>query len=268
MLIFPLLISFARYTEKLLTFAKENVNFVRMLERRWCELISDRTTPSCQLKPMARAIRTIVHEYSDTWKLHTCSYDPEPRRYISCVKMRDTQVPKMLLSEAARAWDGRPLPQTSEAEPAPSVPRRSSSPPPNSNSRPRSSSDGRSRVDMKKEIEAKSDPRFQALFKKSSMDDNAGESVREPLKLDPSPRTKSLSGEVSEDGKIGVEAGDVANNDNGNNEGKLVQVKEAPAISSINKNRFAGAFSDSSSDDSYDSDGSDLFVDSLEKEKE
>ena len=79
-------------------FAKENPGLIMQLEKRWCEFIVDRSTPSCQLKPMPRPLRTMIHHYSDLWRIHTESFDPEPRRYINCVKMRDTKVPKLLLS--------------------------------------------------------------------------------------------------------------------------------------------------------------------------
>jgi hypothetical protein len=51
-------------------------------------------------------MRQFVHEYSDFWKLHTESFDPEGKRYIYCAKLDDTHAPNPLLSEAARKWRG------------------------------------------------------------------------------------------------------------------------------------------------------------------
>jgi hypothetical protein len=51
-------------------------------------------------------MRQFVHEYSDFWKLHTESFDPEGKRYIYCAKLDDTRAPNPLLSEAARKWRG------------------------------------------------------------------------------------------------------------------------------------------------------------------
>ena len=65
---------------------------------------------------MKRNVRAIVHQYSGYWKMQTESFDPEPGRYVSCIKMRDTRMPKSLLSEACRAWDGRPVERQEEGE--------------------------------------------------------------------------------------------------------------------------------------------------------
>ena len=168
------------YSEELLRFAKDNVQLVYQLERKWCEFIADRVTPSCQLKPMNRALRTMVHHYSDLWRIHTESFDPEPKRYINCVKMRDTKVPMMMLSEAARKWDGRPIVRPESAFPDLPV-SRSESPPPEEQKKttPWGSANStyedqkkaapwgsaNSAYKQEKDKEAMEDPRFAHMFK-------------------------------------------------------------------------------------------------------
>eukprot|EP00978_Attheya_sp_CCMP212_P008100 scaffold18855_cov46-Attheya_sp.AAC.3 len=72
------------------------------LERRWKAFLVDDATASIPLRSMERPLRKFVHEYSDFWNLHTESFDPEPKRYIHCSKMRDTSMPHPLLSQAVQ----------------------------------------------------------------------------------------------------------------------------------------------------------------------
>ena len=76
------------YPTSLLRWGTNDLSFLMRLERRWCEFIADRNSPSVQLRPMPRVLRATVHQYSGYWRMHTESFDPEPGRYISCVKMR------------------------------------------------------------------------------------------------------------------------------------------------------------------------------------
>lgn len=76
------------------------------LEKQWKKFLANDGEASCSLKPMQRPLRKFVHEYSDFWRLHTESFDPEGRRYIYCAKLADTCAPHPLLSEAVRKWRG------------------------------------------------------------------------------------------------------------------------------------------------------------------
>ena len=64
---------------------------------------------------MDRASRAFVHQYAEFWDLKTESFDPEPKRYIHCVKILSTRAPHPFLSEAARNWLG-PLPDVSRIQ--------------------------------------------------------------------------------------------------------------------------------------------------------
>lgn len=96
----------AQYPDSLILAARERMDQLLKLERRWKTFLSDDKSASLPLRPMDRPLRKFVHEYSDFWKLHTESFDPEPKRYIHCVKLRDTSAPVPLLSDAARHWRG------------------------------------------------------------------------------------------------------------------------------------------------------------------
>ena len=96
----------AQYSDALIMEAKEKMAELLKLERRWKTFLADDKSSSQPLRAMPRDLRKFVHEYSDHWRLHTESFDPEPRRYIHCTKMRDTSAPHPLLSEAARKWKG------------------------------------------------------------------------------------------------------------------------------------------------------------------
>jgi hypothetical protein len=91
-----------QYPESLLTEARERMGDLLKLERRWKAFLVDDATASIPLRSMERPLRKFVHEYSDFWNLHTESFDPEPKRYIHCSKMRDTSMPHPLLSQAVQ----------------------------------------------------------------------------------------------------------------------------------------------------------------------
>ena len=96
----------ANYPDALLLEAKDRMVELLKLESKWKKFLVDDKAASCSLKPMNRPMRQFVHEYSDFWKLHTESFDPEGKRYIYCAKLDDTCAPNPLLSEAARKWRG------------------------------------------------------------------------------------------------------------------------------------------------------------------
>ena len=96
----------ANYPDALIMKARERMELTVKMERKWTKFLEDDKAASLPLTSMDRPTRVFVHEYSDFWKLHTESFDPEPKRYIHCVKLRDTSVPRPLLSEAARNWQG------------------------------------------------------------------------------------------------------------------------------------------------------------------
>jgi len=96
-----------QYPDSLIIEARERMSGVLLkLEKKWKTFLEDDKAASCPLKAMDRSTRKFVHEYSDFWKLHTESFDPEPRRYIHCVKLKETSAPYPLLSDAAIAWRG------------------------------------------------------------------------------------------------------------------------------------------------------------------
>ena len=96
----------AQYPDALLAEANERMVELLKVEKQWKRFLSDDREASCSLKPMARPLRKFIHEYSDFWRLHTESFDPEGRRYIYCAKLADTCAPYPSLSEAARKWRG------------------------------------------------------------------------------------------------------------------------------------------------------------------
>lgn len=96
----------ANYPDSLIIKARERMELTLKLERKWKAFLADDTAASLPLNKMDRPARIFTHEYSDFWKLHTESFDPEPKRYIHCVKLKDTGAPRPLLSDAARNWRG------------------------------------------------------------------------------------------------------------------------------------------------------------------
>lgn len=96
-----------QYPDDLLQEAKDRMQELLKLEKKWIDFLDDDTSASCSLKKMDKPTRIFVHKYSDFWHMQTQSYDPEPRRYIHCVKLRDTITPHPLLSHAAKNWNGK-----------------------------------------------------------------------------------------------------------------------------------------------------------------
>lgn len=94
------------YPDSLILQAREKIAVLLKLEKKWKMFLADDTSASLPLNKMDRPTRAMVHEYAAFWKLHTESFDPEPRRYIHCVKLQETRAPFPLLSDAARSWRG------------------------------------------------------------------------------------------------------------------------------------------------------------------
>jgi hypothetical protein len=93
------------YPDSFIKHAKEmRYDIIIKLEKKWKLFLNDDKAASLPLYPMDKANRAFVHEYAEYWKLHTESFDPEPKRYVHCVKLRDTCAPYPLLSEAMKAW--------------------------------------------------------------------------------------------------------------------------------------------------------------------
>ena len=94
------------YPDALILVAREKMGLLLKLEKKWKTWLEDDRAASLPLNKMDKATRKFVHEYSDFWKLHTESFDAEPKRYIHCVKLLDTSAPYPLLSEASKNWRG------------------------------------------------------------------------------------------------------------------------------------------------------------------
>lgn len=97
----------ALYPDGLIVSAREHrMDFLLKLEKRWKRFLNDDKAASLPLNKMERSTRKFVHEYAEFWHLKTESFDPEPNRYIHCVKLPDTRMPVPLLSDVARNWRG------------------------------------------------------------------------------------------------------------------------------------------------------------------
>jgi len=100
------------YPDNLIIEAMERMTELVRLEKKWLSFLNDDNAASCPLKPMDRPTRKFVHAYSDFFNMHTESFDPQPKRYIHCVKLLDTRAPHPLLSEAVRKWRGPAVPSS------------------------------------------------------------------------------------------------------------------------------------------------------------
>jgi hypothetical protein len=87
---------------------------VLKLEKKLKSFLMDDKAASLPLNPMDKATRAMVHQYAEFWNIKTESFDPEPERYINCVKMLETHTPYPLLSDATKNWR-RPLPEVSKS---------------------------------------------------------------------------------------------------------------------------------------------------------
>jgi hypothetical protein len=110
-----------QYPDSLIHEARERMTELLRLEKKWISFLKDDKAASCSLKPMDKPTRKFVHEYSDFWNMHTQSFDPQPNRYVHCVKLLETRSPRPLLSEVARAWRG-PAPKVVAHGKEPTIP--------------------------------------------------------------------------------------------------------------------------------------------------
>jgi len=94
------------YPDELIIKARERMTFLLKIEKKWISWLNDDKAASCPLNSMDKPTRIFVHKYSDFWNIHTQSFDPEPRRYIHCVKVDQTHAPCPLLSHAVKTWRG------------------------------------------------------------------------------------------------------------------------------------------------------------------
>lgn len=74
------------------------------IEKKWKSFLNDDQSASVSLYPMEKVVRAFVHEYAEYWKIQTVSYDPEPKRYVHCIKSRDTCAPYPLVSDIINTW--------------------------------------------------------------------------------------------------------------------------------------------------------------------
>lgn len=118
------------YPDALILRARERLGPLLKLERKWKTFLASDTAASLPLQPMDRPTRAFIHEYAEFWKLKTESFDPEPRRYIHCVKLRETCAPNPLLSDAVKNWRGPTLTQLSPPVSASASPPLTSTPAP------------------------------------------------------------------------------------------------------------------------------------------
>ena len=109
-------LNLTQYSDALIIEARERMTELSRLEKKWSSFLKDDKAASCPLKPMDRPLRKFVHAYSDFWNLHTESFDPQPKRYIHCVKLLETRAPRPLLSAAVHSWRGPAPPLLPAAE--------------------------------------------------------------------------------------------------------------------------------------------------------
>jgi hypothetical protein len=97
----------ALYPDALIVSAREHrMDFLVKIEKRWKRFLNDDKAASLPLNRMDRTARKFVHGYAEFWNMKTESFDPEPNRYIHCVKLPNTRMPQPLLSDIARHWRG------------------------------------------------------------------------------------------------------------------------------------------------------------------
>lgn len=94
------------YPDDLIKKARENLAQILKLEDKWIHFLNNDKAASMPLNRMEKSTRAMVHEYASFWKLHTESFEPEPHRYVHCVKLKDTRAPYPLLSFASKNWNG------------------------------------------------------------------------------------------------------------------------------------------------------------------
>lgn len=89
------------YPPVLVNWAKLHMLELSKIEKKLYTLLNDPQLNSVQLKPMARGMRTVVHQLSRMYLLNSYEFDAEPNRYVSLVKQVDSYLPSCVLSRAA-----------------------------------------------------------------------------------------------------------------------------------------------------------------------
>ena len=99
------------YPESLVVQASDQIPLLMKLEKKWKLFLKDDKTASLPLTPMDKPNRAFVHQYAELWNLKTESFDPQPKRYVHCVKLLQTRMPRPLLSDVVTQWrnNGRRL---------------------------------------------------------------------------------------------------------------------------------------------------------------
>jgi hypothetical protein len=96
----------ALYPDTIIAQARDRMSLLLKLEKKWMRFLNDDKAASLPLNNMDKPSRKFVHLYAEFWNLKTESFDPEPKRYIHCVKLLNTRMPMPLLSDTATRWRG------------------------------------------------------------------------------------------------------------------------------------------------------------------
>mmetsp|Transcript_37871 Transcript_37871/g.42403 ORF Transcript_37871/g.42403 Transcript_37871/m.42403 type:complete len:997 (+) Transcript_37871:31-3021(+) len=91
----------ALYPDVLIAQARDLMQLLLKLEKKWKRFLNDDKAASLPLNHMDKPSRAFVHQYAEFWNLKTESFDLEPKRYVHCVKLPYTRMPRPLLSEVA-----------------------------------------------------------------------------------------------------------------------------------------------------------------------
>ena len=94
------------YSTKLWTVAKSNPDIIRSVENHLIDFVKG-ASESLLLPAMEIAKRTVVHEMSHYFHVHTESMGQEPNRTIYLTKTLTSQIPDPLLSDIMKKQDPR-----------------------------------------------------------------------------------------------------------------------------------------------------------------
>ncbi|KAG0363460.1 FKBP12-associated protein [Mortierella sp. AD032] len=90
------------YSEPILEYAAQNMEFTLKTERRIAEWIADPTLHTLHLPPMKGPHRKFLHELGAHYNLTSESVDMEPYRSVILLKAANSSVPDLLASQATR----------------------------------------------------------------------------------------------------------------------------------------------------------------------
>lgn len=88
------------YPSEAVAWAKRNKGELLKIENKLVPFLQSADSNSLQLKPMAYALRGVVHLYAKYSQLNSYEYDAEPKRYVSLVRRPGSCLPRLLLSSA------------------------------------------------------------------------------------------------------------------------------------------------------------------------